>query len=155
MKAIPIILSVVVLAVVGAVVVDSLGGADSSSAGNVGFNLGPPREEGLHPGSVGGASISASRKSSPKVVYTNSRYYKLGPQAMSTFHMQCPKGTKAIDGYFYANKPGVALGSSFPAKRAKVASSKKPRWNFGVLNFNTTATAKYYTGVTCMKGVRG
>jgi hypothetical protein len=69
--------------------------------------------------------------------------------------MQCPKGSKAIDGYFYANRPGVVLGSSFAATRAKVNSSKKPGWNFGVLNFNTSETAKYYTGVTCLKGVRG
>ncbi len=155
MKALPIILSIVALAVVGAVVVDSLGGADSSSAGDVGSSLGTPRDEGLHSGSSGGASTSASRKSAPKVIYWNSKYYKLAPQAVTTFWMQCPKGTKAIDGYFYSNKPGVVLGSSFPAQRAKVRSSKKPRWNFDVLNFNTSATAKYYTGVVCMKGLRG
>ncbi len=155
MKAVPILLSVVALLALGFVAVNNLGGAEESSADVAGFTPAGFNSEGLHPGSAGGAFASAARKSVPKVVYSSSKYYTLGPQATSAFWMQCPKGMKAIEGFFYANRPGVVLGSSFPAKGAKVGASKKPRWNFGILNFNTEATAKYYTGVTCMKGIKG
>jgi hypothetical protein len=155
MRAISIILSVVVLAAIGFLVADRFGGAESSSAGELGFSFTEQRSEGLHPGSAEGASASAATRSVPRIIYWNSRYYSLGPHATATFWMQCPAGSRAVDGYFYANKPGVALGSSFPAKGAKVGASRKPRWNFGVLNFNASTTVRYYTGVTCMRGIRG
>ncbi len=155
MKAMPIILSVLALAVVGAIAVDRLGGTDPSSADSVALELQGWSEEGLHPGSSGGASVSATKARKPKVIYWNTKYYKLGPQELAGFWMQCPKGYMAIDGYFYADRPGVVLGSSFAANGAKVNASRKPRWNFGVVNFSTTETARYYTGVTCMNGVRG
>jgi hypothetical protein len=155
MKAIAVLLSVVCLIAIGVVAVNNLAGTEESSAGLAGFTPASEGNEGLHPGSAGGASASASRKSVPRVIYWNSKYYKLGPQGVTSFWMQCPKGTKAIEGYFYSNRPGVVLGSSFPAKRAKVNASRKPRWNFGLLNLNTSATARYYTGVVCMRGIRG
>ena len=155
MKAVPILLSVVALLGLGLVAVNNLGGTEESSAGVAGFVPETMSNEGLHPGSAGGAFSSASRKTVPKVVYWSSKYYTLEPQATAGFWMQCPKGLKAIEGFFYANRPGVVLGSSFPSKGAKVNASKKPRWNFGIVNFNTEATARYYTGVTCMKGIRG
>lgn len=155
MKAIPIALTVFALLAVGFIAANNLGGTEESSAGDTPLTFAPASDEGLHPGSAGGAMSSAAGSKVPKVIYWNSKYYTLGPQATSSFWMQCPKGSKAIDGYFSADRPGVVLGSSFPAKRAKVNASKKPRWNFGVVNFNTSASAKYYTGVTCMKGVKG
>jgi hypothetical protein len=153
MKAIAIGLSVVVLAVLGFVAGDRLGGADSSSAEGPDFSFAERVQEGLHPGSSDGAVVSA-RSTQPRVIYWNSKYFTIGPYGATSFWMQCPRGSKALSGYFYANKPGVALGSSFPSRGAKVGASRRPRWNFGVLNFNSSTTVRYYTGVICMRGVR-
>lgn len=157
MKTKLILLGVAVFAVLGAFAAINLGGTESSSAVNSGFKFQKQVREGQHPGHPADAASIVARagNSAPKVKYLNSKYYSLGPQAAATFWMSCPKGWKAINGYFFAKSPGLVLGSSFPSKNAKVAASKKPKWNFGVLNFNGSATVKYYTGIVCMKGLAG
>jgi hypothetical protein len=89
------------------------------------------------------------------MMYLNSKLYTLDPSGTANFWMACPKGWKAMNGYFWAQKPGVAMGSSFPAQQAKKFASRQPRWNFGMLNFNSSASVRYYTGIVCTKGLRG
>jgi hypothetical protein len=156
MKIKPALLGVAAIAALGVIAVFTIGGTDPVDT-EFPADFGSPAARAERVGFPGEAAplAAASATGGSRMMYLNSKFYTLGPQGTANFWMACRKGWKALNGYFYAEKPGVAMGSSFPAQNAKKFASRQPRWNFGMLNFNSSTAVRYYTGIVCTKGIRG
>ena len=156
MKKKPAFLGIAAIAALGAIAVLTIGGSSPSEPAfpaDFGGSAARAERAGFPADAAPLATVSAT--AGPRMRYFNSKFYTLGPYGTANFWMACPRGWKAVNGYFWAQKPGVAMGSSFPAQNAKKFASRQPRWNFGMLNFNSSGSVRYYTGIVCTRGIRG
>jgi hypothetical protein len=140
------------LAVLGVIAVADVGGSEPRAISEVATELreaggGPSRHAG-HPVAGTDGKRAAAAAAAPKLRYSNSKNYTVAAMtATDEFWMGCPRGWKAIGGYFGPKQPGVVLANSDPNKNAS-------RWYFQLLNLNSSVDVRYYTGIICVKGFR-
>jgi hypothetical protein len=73
--------------------------------------------------------------------------FTVNAQDEDAFAIKCPKGQKAINGYFATSASGAVLDHS------AVDPNNTRKWDFALLNVNTSGSVDYYAGIVCAKNL--